>query len=111
MHKDAKKIKARIKSAFKKLFKENILAFSNFTCCNNCGGSEIRPLVRKDNFDGWAFYHAQDKDCINYFGTTCITFGENISVARKVIKALQESKLKVSWNGKMNTRITINGII
>jgi hypothetical protein len=110
MHKDSKKIKARIRSAFKKLFNDNIIGFTNFTCCNNCGGAEIRPIVEKDGFDGWAFYHAQDNECINELGTTHITFGENKKIAKKIIKALEDANLKVSWNGKMNTRISVDGL-
>ena len=110
MHKDSRKIKSRIKSAFKKLFSENIIALSNFTCCGNCGTSEINRIMKKDNFKGWAFYHNQDNQDINDYGNSYISFGDSKDIAKKIVNALQNAKLKVSWNGKMNTRIFVQGL-
>jgi hypothetical protein len=110
MHKDARKIKARIRSAFKKLYTQNILAFGNFTCCDTCGGAEIISLVKKDGFDGWAFYHMQDNDDINSIGKTYISFGDTKKIANKIVKALEDTNLKVQWDGSMKKRILVDGL-
>lgn len=110
MHKDSRKIKARIRSAFIKLNNDNICAMPNFTCCDTCAGSEIIPLVKKYKLDGYAFYHMQDNETINDCGNTYISFGDTTEIAKRVVKALESCKLEVSWNGKLNTRIFVKGI-
>jgi hypothetical protein len=111
MHKDAKKIKARIRSAFNKLKGDKIVALANFACCNNCGVNEIMTIVKDTKANGWAFYHAQDNDEINESGLTYITFGDNTSIAYKIVKALKDAKLKVIWNGDMHNRIFVKGLL
>jgi hypothetical protein len=111
MHKDSKKIKARIRAAFNILFTKNILAIPNFLCCNTCASSEIQELVEKDKFKGFAFYHNQDNDNINEYGTTYISHGYNKKITQEIVKTLKNSKLKVSWNGNMNARIYVKGIV
>jgi hypothetical protein len=110
MHQDAKKIKARVRTAFKNLLKDNIIAMANFTCCNGCGGAEMERIIEKDGFDGFAFYHNQDNDIINETATTYITFGDDAKIAKKIIKALEKSQLIVEWSGKMQDRIFVKGL-
>jgi len=51
----------RLELAFSRLEEEGIVARQNFTCCNNCGRSEIKDELSEDSA-GWAFYHMQDTE-------------------------------------------------
>lgn len=57
----------KIDQFFKQL-DQNIIAKRDFTCCNNCGSSDICKIVENsDNPDfywGYIFYHIQETDYI-----------------------------------------------
>lgn len=110
MHKDARKIKSRIRGAFKKLEGEHIIARANFSCCGSCASFELGTLIDECKYDGYAYYHAQDNDSLNECGNVFIGYSD-LATGKKVFEQLKKSHLKVSWNGKEDTRIFVEGII
>jgi hypothetical protein len=117
MHKDVRKIKGRIKSAFNRLKKQQVIAESNFLCCTNCAQAAIYEDIMNDSHKGYCFYHTQSNDNLNQDGQVYIQYGRNASVTKSVVaigklikKELEASNLEVKWNGKADTAILVKGL-
>ena len=107
MHKDAKKIARRIDDAFHALRDKGFFAKANHTCCQSCGLSEI-PRNKESRF---AFYHAQDADDLKENGKCNVAFGSTIWAGKRICVALTKAGLSVSWNGTLEQRIEVNGLL
>jgi hypothetical protein len=57
----------RLSAAFDELANHRIVAQMNYTCCQNCGHSEIDEF-RQDDSLGYVFFHMQDAERLAYPG-------------------------------------------
>lgn len=108
----------KLDAAFAALEQKGIVARQNFTCCSNCGHSEIWGEIEeaklKKEVKGYAFYHMQDTERACEGGSLYVKYGavaddqEKIAEVGKVIaEALKQSELQVDWNGQPDTAIGI----
>jgi hypothetical protein len=107
MHKDANKIARAIDSAFAALRDEGFFAKAHHTCCQSCGLAEI-PRNKESRY---VFYHEQDADDLKENGKCNLAFGSSLWVGKKICKELHDSGLSVSWNGTLEQRIEVNGLL
>ncbi len=109
----------RLDAAFAELEKLGIVARQDFSCCSNCGQSEIwdemeavgRAGIR---VRGYTFYHMQNTEAAVegggiYLGYGSVDEGEAaaLSIAREIIKILQHHGLITQWDGTWATKILI----
>lgn len=108
----------RLDWAFEDLDRMGIVSRQNFTCCGNCGHSEIwdeiRQARKKHPVEGYVFYHMQDTEAAVEGGYLYLAYGSVeegeetlIAVGRKVVLALERAGLRTEWNGQGSTRIRI----
>lgn len=57
----------RLAAAFEELAEHRIVAQMNYTCCQNCGHTEIDEF-REDDSLGYVFFHMQDTERLAYPG-------------------------------------------
>jgi hypothetical protein len=107
MHKDANKIARAIDDAFATLRDEGFFAKAHHTCCQSCGLSEI-PRNKESRY---VFYHEQDAEDLKENGKCNLAFGSSLWVGKKICKELNDSGLSVSWNGTLEQRIEVNGLL
>jgi hypothetical protein len=107
MHKDANKIARAIDSAFAALRDEGFFAKAHHTCCQSCGLAEI-PRNKESRY---VFYHEQDAEDLKENGKCNLAFGSSLWVGKKICKELNDSGLSVSWNGTLEQRIEVNGLL
>ncbi|NMO14264.1 hypothetical protein HPC49_17660 [Pyxidicoccus fallax] len=100
----------RLDRAFAALDKSGVLARQNFTCCNNCGHTQLSDrmydeLERGRTLDGYVFYHQQDTDRavaggglhLSYHSLTPLPDAV-IAIGRRVVEALRAQGLVVTWD-------------
>ena len=111
--------RARVARAFRTLATHNILARTNFLCCQSCGVAGMRARAKGSRWTGYAFYHAQDADAFDATGRLqqemYIAFGvfagrDPKEVGVHVANALRTAGLTVSWTGRTDQRICITGV-
>ena len=107
MHKDANKIARAIDDAFATLRDEGFFAKAHHTFCLSDGLSEI-PRNKESRF---VFYHEQDAEDLKENGKCNLAFGSSLWVGKKICKELNDSGLSVSWNGTLEQRIEVNGLL
>jgi hypothetical protein len=98
-------------AAFEELNTRGIVARQNFTCCSNCGHSEIGGEIDQElkagvTVSGYAFYHQQDTDAAVEGGGIYIKYGDMAgdadaitNVGREIERAMKKHGLKTVWNG------------
>lgn len=103
----------RLTAAFRALTAAGVLARENFTCCQNCGVSEIGAQApRSVQPRGYAFYHRQDAERGAEGSGVWIAYGvfEDTSAAEigaEVTAALRAEGLTVNWDGEAGRRIHV----
>lgn len=103
----------RLTAAFADLSAAGIVAREDFTCCQNCGLSEIGAEVPDDEKPrGYAFYHHQDAEAAAGGGDLFIAYGlfgrpPTAEIGREVADALTRQGLEVTWDGDTGTRIRV----
>ena len=119
VHKDYRSVKTKISKAFRVLFTKNIVAFPNFSCCQNCGTAEISAMTDFDQFRGYAFYHDQDNESMKVHGDCYIAFGDTknadrstnesvIAIGDEIVYELEDAGLTVEWDRRPTTRIKVS---
>lgn len=98
-------------AAFAELEAQGVAAREHFSCCQNCGTTEIRDYAR--DFRGFVFFHTQDTESAVH-GTLHLSFGAQVnkpevvaSVGHQIVKVLNENGLQTEWDGSAGSRIKI----
>lgn len=113
----------RLDDAFAALDLAGVLTRQNFTCCNNCGYTEIwDPIAeteaRGQQLRGFLFYHRQDAEGVASAdgpGLLHLSFGavdsdeddDVAAVGRAIAQALQAEGLTTTWDGSAGRRIGV----
>ncbi|MFC7743538.1 DUF6891 domain-containing protein [Nocardiopsis composta] len=102
----------RLNAAFAALDAAGITARQNFTCCRNCGLSEIG--AEREGARGFVFYHAQDTGSAAAGHGLHLAYGgfdgsdeTTAAVGREVVAALAEEGLEPEWDGSPSQRILV----
>ena len=112
----------RLDEAFAALNRQGIVARQDFSCCNNCGFTEIWDEIEKEEQDhpveGYAFYHLQCTERAIETGQLLMAYGsveegEGLlaSVANKVVTELRRVGLNASWGGTDGHPIVVDDIV
>jgi hypothetical protein len=101
----------RLDDAFAELEGRGIVCRQNFSCCGNCGVTEIGDEIA-DAEDagvevrGYAFYHMQSTESavegygvMLHYGAAEDGEAAALAVARELVEVLAAHGLKVDWNG------------
>jgi hypothetical protein len=108
--------------AFAALNRQGIVARQDFSCCNNCGFTEIWDEVEEEekqhSVEGYVFYHLQCTEQAIQTGKLLMAFGcveENREafhrVANSVVAELCRVGLNASWQGTAGHPIVVEGIV
>jgi hypothetical protein len=110
----------RLDAAFAALEQQGVIARQNFSCCGNCGSSEIWGEIdaARDAGDpayGYAFYHIQDTENAADGGALFLNYGAvdegeaaALSVAHEIVDALKAKGLETDWDGSWDRRIGVS---
>jgi len=112
----------RINEAFNSLNRQGIVARQNFSCCNNCGFTEIWDEVEKEEttqtVEGYVFYHFQCVEQVIESGQLLMAYGtveDDVEalqrVADKIVEELRRVGLNASWGGTEGHPIKVEGIV
>ena len=109
----------RLELAFAALEAEGIIARQNFTCCANCGASEIWEEIEAAQAEdiavqGYAFFHMQDTEAAVeghglYMSYGACEQGEaaQIAVGYRIVAQLEAYGLETRWDGSWSQRIGV----
>jgi uncharacterized protein DUF6891 len=109
----------RLDAAFAELERRGIVARQNFSCCMNCGSSEIWGEVADARGEGrvvrgCTFYHEQDTRRAAEGGGVLLAFqstedGDDAAarVGREIVEVLRAHGLRPEWNGTAARRIAV----
>jgi hypothetical protein len=111
----------RLDKAFASLNQQGIVARQNFSCCNNCGFTEIWEEVEHEEerqlVEGYVFYHLQCAERAVETGQLLLAYGcieedELVlnRVANTIVAELREAGLDARWQGTVGHPIVIDGI-
>src|SRR5262245_51595838 len=112
----------RLDSAFAALNAQGIVARQDFSCCNNCGFTEICDEVEKEEKDhpveGYVFYHLQCTERAIKTGQLLMAYGcveddpeAFLGIANKIVAELRKTDLDASWGGTADHPIVVDGIL
>jgi uncharacterized protein DUF6891 len=112
----------RLNEAFAALNEQGIVARQDFSCCNNCGFTEIWDEVEQEErrrpVEGYVFYHLQCTERAIKSGQLLMAYGcieddtEALHrVANKVVAELRQVGLNASWQGTAYHPIVVDGIV
>jgi hypothetical protein len=112
----------RLDSAFAALNTQGIVARQDFSCCNNCGFTEIWDEVEKEEKDhaveGYVFYHLQCTERAIKTGQLLMAYGcveedpqAFLGVANKIVAELRKAGLKASWGGTDGHPILVEDLV
>jgi hypothetical protein len=107
----------RLDRAFDELEQRGIVARQNFSCCQNCGSTEIWGEV-DDALDagkaahGHTYYHAQDSEAAAEGGGLYLAYGSveddgTANVGREIVAVLNAHGLATEWDGSPRNRIRV----
>lgn len=130
-------VKTNLSAAFATLNDYGVVARQNFMCCMSCGLDAISGEVESSaEWDGYAFYHAQDAERLVETGSTYVAFGvflrrhlpideikamspaERDAFADEKAEALARSVIvptfemygiDVEWDGSAGSRMVLHG--
>lgn len=112
----------RLDEAFAALNQQGIVARQDFSCCNNCGFTEIWDEIEKEEqehpVEGYVFYHLQCTERAIESGQLLMAYGSVeegkgllARVANKVVAELRRVGLNGSWGGTDGHPIVVDGIV
>jgi hypothetical protein len=112
----------RLDRAFASLNRQGIVARQNFSCCNNCGFTEIWDEVDREEqhqqIEGYVFYHLQSTEQVIETGRLLLAYGcveedEAVftQVANKIVGELRRVGLDATWQGTDTHPIVVDGIV
>ena len=105
----------RLDAAFRDLESRGVVSRQDFSCCGNCGATEIFDEIEKhSNARGYAFYHMQDTESAVrghglYLNYGSVDEGESaaLKVGREIVAALEQQGLRPRWDGTWRQRIFV----
>jgi hypothetical protein len=112
----------RLNEAFAALNRQGIVARQNFSCCNNCGFTEIWDEIDREEkhqpIEGYVFYHLQGTEQAIKTGRLLLAYGcieEDMKVltkvANKIVEELRHVGLDANWQGTTSHPIVVDGIV
>jgi hypothetical protein len=112
----------RLDQAFATLNREGIVARQDFSCCNNCGFTEIWNEVeeaeKQQPVEGYVFYHLQCTEQAIKTGQLLMAYGcigenpeELQRVGKKIVSELCKVGLNASWGGTAGHPIVVEGMV
>jgi hypothetical protein len=112
----------RLDQAFAALNRQGIVARQDFSCCNNCGFSEIWDEIeeaeKQQAVDGYVFYHLQSTERVIKTGQLLMAYGcleddpkALQRVAKKIVEELRSVGLRASWGGTAGHPIVVEGVV
>ncbi|MQY11139.1 hypothetical protein SRB5_12530 [Streptomyces sp. RB5] len=106
----------RIEEVFAGLEERGITARPDFTCCRNCGMSEI-GAEGAEGARGFVFFHRQATESAASGGGLSLYYGgfdgaadTTAAVGREVADALGAAGFTVEWNGSPDKAISVEGL-
>ncbi len=107
----------RLTDAFRTLGAAGIVAREDFSCCQNCGTTEIADGVSDAApARGYVFYHQQDAEGAARGGSLWLAYGRfdrprddrgTVEIGEEVVAALRAEGLHVDWEGAAGQRIHV----
>ncbi len=109
----------RLDDGFAALNDSGIVCRQNFSCCTNCGISEIKYETAAEreegrNVRGYAFYHMQDTERAMAGGRLYVHFDAveeseeaGVGIGKEIYDALERHGLAASWNGQLSECVGI----
>lgn len=108
----------RLDRAFEDLQSAGIVCRQNFTCCTNCGSSEIWDEIEQVRDEGvpvrgYAFFHMQDTDRAAEGGGLYLAYGaaaqgaDAVAIGHEIVASLRKHGLAPEWDGTVATRISV----
>jgi hypothetical protein len=112
----------RLDQAFAALNRQGIVARQDFSCCNNCGFTEIWDEVeeteKQQPVEGYVFYHLQCTEEAIKTGQLLMCYGcveddpEALQrVGLKIVSELRRVGLNASWGGTIAHPIVVEGMV
>ena len=112
----------RLNQAFAALNRQGIVARQDFSCCNNCGFTEIWDEIeqeeRRQPVAGYVFYHLRATERAIKVGELLLAYGSIEDdpaalqrVANKVVTELRRVGLNASWRGTTSHPIVVDGLV
>jgi hypothetical protein len=112
----------RLDAAFAALNAQGIVARQDFSCCNNCGFTEIwdevEEAVKQQPIEGYVFYHLQSTERAIKTGQLLMAYGcvENDpkslqGVGNTIVAELRRAGLHASWGGTAGHPIVVEGMV
>ncbi|MGW1888724.1 DUF6891 domain-containing protein [Streptomyces sp. NPDC002004] len=106
----------RVTEAFTALEASGVTARENFTCCRNCGTTEIGAEGAEDA-RGFVFFHSQcTEGAAAGYGLMLLYGGfdgaeeTTRAIGHEVVAALTAAGLTTEWNGSPDTGIEVTGL-
>jgi hypothetical protein len=98
IHKDAKRVRAGLRQAFKALQRDGYITKTNFLCCQSCAWKAITgDLYRpEDKANKIVFYHSQDNGRLNEMGICHLAWSGD---GNEIKLACEAAGLKVECRG------------
>ncbi|MDX2243544.1 MAG: hypothetical protein NW224_22920 [Leptolyngbyaceae cyanobacterium bins.302] len=112
----------RLDEAFTSLNRQGIVARQNFSCCNNCGFTEIWNEVEQEEkhqpIEGYIFYHLQCTERAIKTGQLLLAYGcieedeaTLTRIANRIVAELHRVGLDAKWQGTASHPIVVDGIV
>lgn len=112
----------RLDAAFAALNAQGIVARQDFSCCNNCGFTEIWDEVeeaeKQGPIEGYVFYHLQSTERAIKTGQLLMAYGcleddpeAFQQVGNKIVAELRRAGLNASWGGTAGHPIVVEGMV
>jgi hypothetical protein len=112
----------RLDEAFAALNAQGIVSRQDFSCCNNCGFTEIWDEVGKEEkqhpVEGYVFYLLQCTERAIKTGQLLMAYGSVeedelafLGVANKIVAELRRAGLNASWAGTAGHPIIVDGLV
>lgn len=110
----------KLDAAFAALERKGVIARQNFSCCGNCGSTEIWGEIDAardagDPAHGYAFFHMQDTERAAdgdglYLNYGAVDEGEAaaLAVGHEIVGELEAKGLQTDWNGSWDQRIAVS---
>ena len=112
----------RLDKAFVSLNCQGIVARQNFSCCNNCGFTEIWDEVEQEekhqSIEGYVFYHLQFTERAINTGQLLLAYGcieeeeaDLTRVVNRIVTELRRFGLYAKWQVSAYDPIIVEGIV
>jgi hypothetical protein len=112
----------RLDEAFAALNRQGIVARQDFSCCNNCGFTEIWDEIeeaeQQQSVEGYVFYHLQCTERAIKTGQLLMAYGcveddpdALQRIGNKIVAELRRVGLAASWGGTTGHPIVVEGLV